>query len=321
MAGEIASTSEDRAIDALTKILESAISPDMLEAQKIILRRLALSGDLFPSRVPAPRNITEVGGYFNLLADDPILLSQTLAAAVGVAGPNPPLGWEPTLPPLYLAARPNDRPAPVAAAVPVTFMIRNDFMAPLDAALAWVHERGAVLPILSTSAPLPPASVAPATPDDLLPYLGRVLQIVPSAALANPATDPIAVGSQAAGPVSVVARQLDAAAPSAGSVPSAAWDLFTCTTTACTQGSVTDRYLPLTQPLNDAGWYQAVLTAPTALGDHAWSRWTNTTGLVPGTTRFGDELGLIYSAGGISQSSLRDRLDWTWDGTGFIAPA
>ena len=39
MAGDTASTAEDRAIDALTRILDSAISPDMLAAQQIIMRR------------------------------------------------------------------------------------------------------------------------------------------------------------------------------------------------------------------------------------------------------------------------------------------
>src|SRR5438132_1440035 len=102
-------SAEDRALDALTKILESAISPDMLEAQQIILRRLALAGDLFPARVPAPANITQIGGYLNLLEQQPELKAQVLAATLGVAGPNPPLGWTQSLPALFFATRQNDR--------------------------------------------------------------------------------------------------------------------------------------------------------------------------------------------------------------------
>ena len=125
------STAEDRAIDALTRIIDSANSPDMLEAQQIILRRLALSGDLFPSRIPAPANITQVGGYLNLIADDAVLRAQVLASALGVAGPNPSPGWEPTLPPIYLAVRANDRPAGASQpAIPVTFSIRSDSRSP-----------------------------------------------------------------------------------------------------------------------------------------------------------------------------------------------
>jgi hypothetical protein len=36
---------------------------------------------------------------------------------------------------------------------------------------------------------------------------------------------------------------------------------------------------------------------------------------------FGDELRLLYGPGEISASSLRERLDWEWDGSTFTAPA
>jgi hypothetical protein len=321
---DTATTAEDRALDALTKILESAISPDMLEAQKIILRRLALAGDLFPSRVPAPLNITEVGGYLNLLVDDPVLRSQVLAAALGVAGPNPPLGWEQVLPPLYLVARANDRPAgPSQPATPVQVLVRSDFAAALDAALASIHAKGCALPILAASLPLPPAGPGAAPPDDLLPYLGRVLTLVPAAALADPAADPLAVGTPGGGgEVQVLARQLDAGAPDAASVATAAWDLWTCTDSACTQASASGAYLPLAPLLATAGWHQPTLAAPTTATDAGgWNRWTNVTGLVAHETAFGAELSLVHPAGAVAQSSVRERLDWVWDGSTFVAPA
>jgi hypothetical protein len=323
MVGE-ASTAEDRALDALTRILDSSISPDMLEAQRMILRRLALSGDLFPSRIPAPLNITEVGGYLNLIERDPILRAQVLASALGVAGPNPMPGWEASLPPLYFAMRANDRPADIAATTPVSIQIRNDFAMALDAAVATLHARGCALPVLAAMRPLPPAAPGAVPPADLLPYLGRVLELLPGAALVDPTTDVLAVGQAGgAGPQLVVARQVDPAAPDAAAVASAAWSLWSCTAAACTQATVTDAFQDLAPLLNGAGWYPAdPLPAPTsASAAGGWDRWTNVTGLVEGVTTVGVELGLLYPIGAISASTLRDRLDWTWDGSTFVAPA
>lgn len=325
MAGEVASTAEDRALDALTKILESAISPDMMQAQQVILRRLALSGDLFPSRVPAPANITQVGGYLNLIEKQPLLLSQVLAAALGVAGPNTAPAWEPTLPPLFFVTRTNDRPAGVAqAATPVHVSIRNDFATALDAALATIHDRGCTLPLLATNRLLPPATPGAVPPTDLLPYLGRALELVPGAALVDPATDPLALGQPGGGgSLRVLARQLDATAPGAASVVAAVWSVWTCTPAACSQSSVTLALLDLTPILNGAGWYQLTPpTAPVSLGSPGnWHFWRNITGLVAGASTVGEELGLLYPIGMIAQSSLRERLDWVWDGSTFVAPA
>jgi hypothetical protein len=41
--------------------------------------------------------------------------------------------------------------------------------------------------------------------------------------------------------------------------------------------------------------------------------------LVAGQSTFGEELRLLYSLGQISASSVRERQDWTWDGTTFVA--
>lgn len=316
------STADERAIDALTKILESAIAPDMLEAQQIILRRLALAGDLFPSRIPPPLNITEVGGYLNLIQGDLVLTSQVLAATLGVAGPNPSPGFDPTLPPLYYLTVGNDRPSgPAQAVTPVQVQVRNDLAGPLTAAVAALHLLGATLPILSARRPLPPVVVGVDPPTDLLAHLGRVLELVPTAALVDPTTDPLAVGQPGgAGPQEVVARQVDTTAPDAGTVLAAPWSLWSCDATTCTATAVNLAVVPLTPVLNAAGWYQATLAAPSTLTSTAWSRWTNLTGLVPGTA-FGSELQLLHSAGEISASSVRARLDWVWDGAAFVAPA
>lgn len=325
MADEIQSSAEDRAIDALTRILDSAVAPDMLQAQNLILQRLATSGDLFPSRIPPPRNITEVGGYLNLIRNDLVLNNQVLASALGVAGPNPVPGFGAVLPPLYFRAIPNDRPAGSSQpSTPVSLQIRSDFADAFIAAVEGLHRVGAQLPVLTIMRPLPRISHGIQAPDDLLPFLGRVLELVPGAALIDPETDPLAVGQDnGAGPQVVVARQIDDTAPDAGTVTEGPWSLWTCDANQCTQDSITGTYVLLAPVLNAAGWYQAENPqAPTSLSEHGgWNRWTNTTGLVTGISTFGDELRLLYGPGEISASSLRERLDWIWDGSTFVAPA
>jgi hypothetical protein len=295
----------------------------MLEAQQIILRRLALSGDLFPSRIPAPANITQVGGYLNLIADDAVLRAQVLASALGVAGPNPSPGWEPAPSPIYLAERADDRPAgPSQPAIPVTFSIRSDFATAFDAALASLHDQGGTLPVLAAIQPLPPAAPGTQPPADLLPFLGRTLDLVPAAALVDPAADPLALGQQGADPLQLVALQVDPAAPGAGAVVAADWSMWQCTTTACNQVVVNGSYIPLTPILNASGWYRPVPDAPVSLLQPGPAlRWTNVTGLVAGRSRFGDELALMRSAGEIAQSIVREQLDWVWDGSSFVSSA
>jgi len=85
-------------MSVVAEVLRSGTDPDILEAQRILLLRLALEGDIVQSRMPAPRNITEIGGYVNLLAtlQQPELSAQMLSGILGVAGPNPPpAGWVP----------------------------------------------------------------------------------------------------------------------------------------------------------------------------------------------------------------------------------
>ena len=53
--------------NVVLKILEQEVSPEMQELKKLILRRIATETDIKPSRIPAPLNITQIGGYINLL--------------------------------------------------------------------------------------------------------------------------------------------------------------------------------------------------------------------------------------------------------------
>jgi hypothetical protein len=315
------------AIDALVDALRSATSPEMMQAQLILARRLALEGDVFPARVPPPRNITEVGGYLNLLQtlDQPELRAQVLAATLGVAGPNPTPGWLPTSPPLYFAEHLNDRPAGAhQASIPVSFGVRSDFATALDAALKTIHDRGCTLPLQPRPLLLPAANGTPSA-DDLLTAVGRTLDLVPSAALNDADADPLAVAhlDGTTDPDAVCARQLDAAAPDAAAVIDQAWAAWECTSTTCARSTGMRKLMPLAPILNAAGWYQpTAITAPAKLTSPGnWAQWTNVTGLVAGATRYGDELQLLYTGDQIAASSLRDRMHWIWDGTAFAAPA
>ena len=309
-------------VDALADILRTSTSPETLAAQQILMKRLALEGDVFPSRVPPPRNITEIGGYINLLEklNETEMRSQTLASIFGVAGPNPMPGFEPAGPVLYDALRAHDRPAgPNQAAIPVQFRVRNDFAATLDAAQKLIHDAGCTLPIFAPVRMLPPASVGATPPVELLPYLGRTLDLMPTAALVDPDADVYAVARvDGTATLETVARQLDATAPNAGGVAKKKWVAWKCDANACVESTADRNYLALAPILNAAGWYQKMPTAPQKLAlPGTWSHWFNTTGLIPNVSRFGDELNARYSRGEIAASVLRDALDYVWDGTTF----
>ena len=64
----------------VAKLLEHEVSPEVLEIRKMILRRIATESDIRPSRIPAPMNITQVGGYVN----EQEMLRQTLSAILGL---------------------------------------------------------------------------------------------------------------------------------------------------------------------------------------------------------------------------------------------
>lgn len=316
-----------RVAEALSEILRTSSSPEILQAQQLLLQRLALQGDVFSSRIPQPKNITEVGGYLNLLArlGEAEVRSQALAAALGVAGPNPMPGLHPTGGALFDVLRSNDRPPGEAqTSIPVQYSIRNDFAAAFDAALTTIHESGCLLPLLGF-APVGLPAVAPGSaelPGDLLLYLGRVLRLMPTAALRDPDQDALALAREdGETTLQVVARQVDSGAPNAASVATASWVAWTCDATTCTESTDDREYLPLAPVLNAAGWHQEEPDAPESLGSAGeWWRWTNTTGLVPGVTRYGDELSQRFTAQQIAASSLRDALDHVWSGEAFEAP-
>jgi len=68
------------------KLLEEETSEEVREIKRAILRRIALESDIKPSRIPAPLNITEIGGYINLMRElqQEDLLKQTLSSILGL---------------------------------------------------------------------------------------------------------------------------------------------------------------------------------------------------------------------------------------------
>ncbi|MDO8122580.1 hypothetical protein Q6346_14815 [Isoptericola sp. b490] len=300
---------------SLLDLVTNATSGDAVEAQRIILRRIALQGDIVPSRVPAPLNITQIGGYLNLLESlgQTDMELQTLAGILGVAGTVRPQGLLGGAPALTLVPVANDRPpGPAQPSLPVVVAFRSDLAPAVRAALSGLHDVGAVLPMLGNPTGLPVAGLAAAVPDPL-PYLGRVLTVASAYATQNAATDPLLLArpSGSTDPFELTAR---AAAPTAP----ADLDVLVCTSSSCVPLAQTGvRAVPVGPALASAGFYPAdPPPQPASSADTAWARYTNTTGLVAGT-RLGDELALLYTWDTIAGSVYSDHLDWVWTGTTF----
>jgi hypothetical protein len=316
-----ADTLEENALKTLLDIVRTSASPEVAQAQAIMLRRLALEGDVVGSRIPAPTTITEVGGYINLLGDlgQPEMRAQMLAGALGVSGPNPPLGWLPTQPVVGWVTITNDRPACAGqASIPLTITLRGDFAPPLQAVIKGLHDQGCALPLATAVPALPPAGGT--TPTNLLPLLGREISIAPGAALADPDNDPIAVARKGTDPYQVVARVIS---PGTVAVASDAWEALKCTTATCTPVAPPGGgrpYVALAPLLANAGFYPVTGATPASLTDRDWARFTNVTGLVPGQTTLADELTLLYSQSEIAMSGLGAQLTDVWNGTTFASP-
>ena len=70
----------------LTQILANEADPELVRIRRLMLERVALESDVKPSRIPAPLNITEIGGYINLLTKYELkgLRQQTIASILGL---------------------------------------------------------------------------------------------------------------------------------------------------------------------------------------------------------------------------------------------
>jgi hypothetical protein len=314
-------------VQSLIGIVQNAASPDALEAQNIILRRMALQGDVIGSRIPPPRNISEIGGYLNLLSTlkENAMREQTLAGILGVAGPSQPLGFISNTQPLAMVAVTNDRP-PVAAqpSFPLTVLVRSDFVGPVQNALSILHTYGATLPLVSPPVlTLPNGGTGTTPPTDILFYLGRTLVIAPTAALNNPAGDPVALlrptgTTQGFALACNILNVPTAPIPASELVPPNE-DAVQCSNTSQTVVQLAQANFVLLAPiLAAAGYYPASpFPVPANSTDLSWARLANTTGLVAGATQLGDELSLLYRQDQINNSVFAAMLNWTWNGTAF----
>ncbi len=68
------------------KLVEQETSEEMMKLRQLIMLRIAMEGDIKSSRIPVPQNITEVGGYYNLLAKqkEKTMMRQLISSALGL---------------------------------------------------------------------------------------------------------------------------------------------------------------------------------------------------------------------------------------------
>ncbi|HZZ70441.1 MAG TPA: IPT/TIG domain-containing protein [Phenylobacterium sp.] len=309
-------------VGSLVNVLTASTSPDAIEAQNILMRRLALEGDVVGSRVPPPRNITEIGGYMNLLAtlQEGAMREQTLAGILGVAGPVQAQGFLDQTTPLSMVALANDRPTGVAQpSIPTNVWVRSDFVSSVQAAVKTLHAQGATLPLTGPSVlTLPPGGPGAVMPANVLFYLGRTLTIAPQTALATPGTDPIAL-IRASGTSDPFAAAANAINPATNPVTPANYDALQCTaTTATTVPLTAASFAPLAPVLGAAGFYQASPPPqPASNLDTSWASFSNVTGLVVGHTILGDELTLLHQPSDIAASVFASLLNTVWNGVTF----
>lgn len=313
----------DRAIAALVELIGRSTTPEMLEAQQAVARRIALSGAVAPARVPPPLNVTEVGGYINLLRDagHDAMLGRMLAAALGVADDQTAASaFEADRPPLFLADVALDRPAALGtllASMPLSVAVRSDFATALRDSQEHLRDLGTALPVVAELPVLPAVGAAP--PDDLLPFLGRSLRILDHAALRDPAGD-VVVLARATGDdaFAVMLRVLDISG-SGATVAEADWTaLRRADDGKIEQVDLTARLIPLASALAASGFAATqVVTAAQAADLDTWAPLRNLTGLIPGRTTAGEELARLYTAERIARSGLRAVLTHRWDGSRF----
>jgi hypothetical protein len=315
-------------MNALVELMRAGARPDVLEAQRLLLQRLASQGDVFPSRIPLPRNITEVGGYLNLLerAGQFDMRLSAMASALGVAGPAAAAGQTGAVPVGFVDVA-NDRPAgPIQPSIPLLLSIRADFHAPFLAALQVLHASACLLPLRAPRATLP-ASQPGATPTSLdasavMAALGRTLEAFPETVLIDSAVDALAIArleTPATDPFRLVARELDGGTL----VAEASWVAKRASSsTVVDDPPAPRRYLDVAPIMQAAGWvHPEPLALPASRTDRGTLvRFVNLTGLVAGESTLGGELELLYAPVAIGRSAFAPVLAWSWDGTTFVRP-
>lgn len=313
------SAAGDALMLALTDVIRGATSPEIQQAQAMLLRRLATQGDVIPSRIPAPLNITQVGGYFNLLSTlgEDTMRTEMLGSALGLASSTTVAGGTSTAPPMRLTSIANQRPDGAAGAeVPLTIAVRQDLAPALTAALAGVQALSGMLPLWSPPAALPGPATAVAS---ALPFLGREVWIAPSMATVDPEHEPVILGRASTDPagyrLGVRVPDGTAGAPKL-TWTGLAWDATGGVFVERALGDIS--LLPIETILAPTAFSATrPASAPSTRADYGWARLTAPAGLVPGLTRLGDELGLLWTAEQIAASTFAPHLDSVWTGSAF----
>jgi hypothetical protein len=314
-------------MDALVELMRSGVRPDVLEAQRVLLQRLAQQGDVFPARIPPPLNITEVGGYLNLLerAGQSDIRSSAIASALGVAGPPTNSEALSGAVPVGFVSVANDRPeGPAQASIPPLLVVRADFHAPLQMAKAELHAAGVQLPLRAPRTVLPasqPAATASSLDHDLvLSALGRQMEVFPGTVLVDATVDALAIArleTPADDPLRLVGRVLDGTM----TVAEESWIALRASESAVVEDAPALRqYVDIAPVLSAAGWNHPTPTAlPTSLtSSGSMVQFVNTTGLVTGETTLGDELALLYTTAAIARSAFSSATERVWDGSVFV---
>jgi hypothetical protein len=70
----------------LMEILKQESSEEAAKIRRFMMKRIATEGTTGISRIPEPKNITEIGGYINLLTslNEQEMLRKMLASVLGV---------------------------------------------------------------------------------------------------------------------------------------------------------------------------------------------------------------------------------------------
>jgi hypothetical protein len=70
----------------LGELLRQETSEEAAKIRHFMMKRIATEGSTAVSRIPAPKNITELGGYINLLTSmrEDEMLRKTVASALGI---------------------------------------------------------------------------------------------------------------------------------------------------------------------------------------------------------------------------------------------
>jgi hypothetical protein len=281
----------------LLEILRQEASPEAVKARNMILKRIATENPPVASRIPHPMNITEIGGYLNLLEklghND--LQYGMIASILGQPHKDTEMVFYDTEPVTFFSEYISDRPeCPGVMSLPLTFYMRNDFSAPLSAVMKTLHQSNAYLPMMSFVPQLPRVGCVP---DEtmMMQMIGRRLEIAPSSAYKDPTKDPVIVAKEG-----LFAK---------GGKTSVSVNALKLTEEGMKGVEITAGLISLEPLLAQAGWYQY---------EEDPLKLMNITGLVEGRTTYGEELARIYTGAQIAASGVRDVITFIWDGKAFV---